>query len=202
MVLISVKGDIWMFQLYYSFIWFENKSVKLHPETLLSTRPFSVKLWSDLSRYCQIEKTLIFICLVSQLKHCWNPFLFECCMCLSPFLLYSVELTSFCVGPTVLISVVRWMFRSLQRVCLWWHSSIPFSALEEPLGPGISQNPLLFLPVMDQENMISACSHTHWKVFLFLKHSAFSCTLASTLFTTNHNLFTRWLLLSHCSKSN
>lgn len=31
-------------------------------------------------------------------------------------------------------------------VCLWWHSSIQFSTQEDPLGPGISQRPLLLQP--------------------------------------------------------
>lgn len=68
----------------------------------------------------------------------------------------------------VLISVLRRLFHSSQRVCLRWHSSIPFSTQEDPLRPGISQHLLLVHHPRDGpgKHLISypntqVCLHVH-----------------------------------------
>lgn len=113
----------------------------------------------------------------------------------------------------MLISVVRRLFHSLQHVCLWWHSSIPFSTQEDPLGPGISQRPLLLHHPRDGpgKHLISypnkpvcphmhKCRHTHMHKYTHANTNTVThkYTHEYTLsHTTNHHLHTQYLLLYH-----
>lgn len=117
----------------------------------------------------------------------------------------------------MLISVVRRLFHSLQCVCLWWHSSIPFNAQENPLRPGISHPPLLFQHPRDGpgKHLISypntlVCTRAQMYVHIKTHAQTCSCqhknndthshahsyTQAHT-YTTNHHLHTQYLLLFH-----
>lgn len=101
---------------------------------------------------------------VLHIKHCSDITLKPLWAILSNVFFLSLSLLIF-----FSLSFMDWLsFCSLQCVCLWWHSSIPFSTQNNPLRPGISRCPLLFQHPKDGpgKHLISypntlVCLHMH-----------------------------------------
>jgi len=144
---------------------------------------------------------LCFILTIAVTLH-WNPFwlYWDTLIMFVFFLLLYLSLTPLvpwidfplCGNSwdTVLISVVQRLFHSLQHVCLWWHSSIPFSTKEDPLRPGISQHPLLFHHPSDGPSIYDPHAHkwrththmqTQWHMY---SHAHLGTSTTFTTFNT------------------